>query len=94
MTDVAPAPGALTTTTRLDEILIRFAADGTPAAHQRTITEIKDAAGNIVGGSYATVALDPAAIAGHVAAGHAQLLALNQRLLAFLTPAQRKALEL
>lgn len=85
---------ALTERTRLYEVLIRFAPDGTPHALQRNLEEVLRDGEVVHATERMAEPLAPSAVAGLIAEAHALMLAENLRLRAMLTPAQREALGL
>ncbi len=83
---------ALSERTRLYEVMIRFAADGTPSTLQRCITEVLRDGEVINATEQLATPIDPAAVAGIIGEGQALLLAENLRIKAELSPSQREKL--
>jgi hypothetical protein len=85
---------ALTERTRLYEVLIRFAPDGTPSALQRNLEEVLRDGEVIHATEQMAQPLDPDTVQGLIASSDALMLAENMRLRAVLTAAQRETLGL
>lgn len=81
---------ALSESTRLYEVLIRFSPDGTPSALQRRIEEVVRDGEVIHATEQMAEPLDPVAVNGLIEASMAKLLAENLRLRALLSPEQRR----